>query len=935
MFRLPIRISITIAESPFLFNNVLSGSMRLDSDSVDQDNIMVPESAGLVPVVTAKVLPTAPVTGIRRNDYQLFLSPNPILLQISEIRSPGQTVYDCLGRMYFGSLAHSPKPAEGTSGEAWIVAAPRSTVSIYVYPETIKPASSGRSQARFFQIYNPSQISQQGHSKAVQERCLLSIGNRPGHQMGTGHIYENMISRSTGMKPQITCPPIGQTSFSKRLHGMNSYASPFFHTRNGFHTIHSENSPVKPRIVTVVKPGNHPLKKITLLLNRRSVQTFEQLIADISEALGFPRWKNDRVRKLYNLKGKEIRSVSDFFRGDDIFIALGKTPLTLKCIEIVLSELFPDKPLKLNTDCCDISKCKINAKEGALDSSYKDTDLAKCKNILSPRLAEKHEGKTHMKQKTGDSRKNKKHEKINSDNLTGKIKKLDICYCKPNTMLTASVDCVVLCEQCKSCDFEHRLYTDLENNTSTVEELLKNKYRNQPMCSCIEEKSKQKCKNCHHVYKGWKRDGNQKEIVDSSMDVPNKLYCPHSLMLNINHRTQKNECFRKKCQRDRNTLGEEHSSSLIVKHSGRFIEDFLEDTMENIQIKDDSTVADNKTNSKKDSKGNIDSTKQKEDGGFSRRENGKALYGIKRPCVKHYLDIEKTYEIGRTIGDGNFAVVKECRLRTTSQEYAMKIIDKTKLIGKEDIVQNEVRIIKMLSHPNIVKLIDDFETENEIYLILEYIKGGDLFDVISQSIKFTEHNAALMLTDLCQALVYIHSKKIAHRDLKPENLLVQQNPDGSASLKLADFGLAVHVTEPIFTVCGTPTYVAPEILSEKGYGLEVDMWATGVILYILLCGFPPFRSPERNHEELFQIIQHGEYEFLSPYWDKVSDEAKDLISRLLVVSPGKRFTAQCVLQHSWVRSSGQMNSHNLQREVTINIERHFRSRPQNSTSNDP
>ncbi|NXF32993.1 DCLK3 kinase, partial [Nyctibius bracteatus] len=297
----------------------------------------------------------------------------------------------------------------------------------------------------------------------------------------------------------------------------------------------------------------------------------------------------------------------------------------------------------------------------------------------------------------------------------------------------------------------------------------------------------------------------------------------------------------------------------------------------------------------------------------------------RRHAIKNRTDVEKHYEIGRTIGDGNFAVVKECRHCDSNQIYAMKIVDKSKLKGKEDMMESEILIIRSLSHPNIVSLIEVYETEAEIYLILEYVPGGDLFDAIIESVKFTEHDAAVMITDLCEALVYIHSKNIVHRDLKPENLLVQHNADKSTTLKLADFGLAKQVTKPIFTVCGTPTYVAPEILAEKGYGLEVDMWAAGVILYILLCGFPPFRSQERDQEELFQIIQLGHYEFLSPYWDNISAAAKDLITRLLIVDPQKRYTARQVLQHPWIRTAGRTNSRNLQREVTINIERHFRA----------
>ncbi|XP_018413296.1 PREDICTED: serine/threonine-protein kinase DCLK3 [Nanorana parkeri] len=666
--------------------------------------------------------------------------------------------------------------------------------------------------------------------------------------------------------------------------------------------------------------------KITLLLNRRSVQTFEQLIADISEALGLPRWKNDHVRKLYNLKGKEIRSVCDFFRGDDTFIALGKEQLTLKCIEMVFNELYPDRPLRQNADHCERLGCKLNDNGQTIDSGYEDTDLVNKCYPISPRLTTKHDVKGRLKQKADETRKSKKQEKIKSDqeHLSGKMKNLELCHCKPNKPLPSILNIGNQCEKCKEYTIKHRIYTEMNKDTQSDNAALNDKCRKLAMESCKEEKPVLKCTNCPHRCKN-KRDCNEvEEIGDSSIELYEKTHCLHSRM--HSHSMQRHECLKNKCQRDRRKWGGKHSNFITLNHSGRLIEDFLEDTKENIQIKDDKTVADNESNSKRDIMNNIDSTEQKVEGGVLKREEEKAVCSTSRPCcIKDYPDIQINYEIGRTIGDGNFAVVKECRHRKTNEEYAMKIIDKAKLLGKEDIVKNEVSIIKMLSHPNIVKLIDDFETENDIYLVLEYIKGGDLFDAITESIKFTEHDAALMMTDLCKALVYIHSKNVVHRDLKPENLLVQKNPDGSATLKLADFGLAVYVTEPIFTVCGTPTYVAPEILSEKGYGLEVDMWATGVILYILLSGFPPFRSPERNHEELFQKIQHGEYAFLSPYWDNISEEAKDLISKLLLLNPMKRFTAKCVLQHSWIRTSGQMNSHNLQREVSMNIERHFRN----------
>lgn len=158
-----------------------------------------------------------------------------------------------------------------------------------------------------------------------------------------------------------------------------------------------------------------------------------------------------------------------------------------------------------------------------------------------------------------------------------------------------------------------------------------------------------------------------------------------------------------------------------------------------------------------------------------------------------------------------------------------------------------------------------------------------------------------MIYNLANALSYLHSLNIVHRDVKPENLLIFQHQDGSKSLKLADFGLAVELKEDkIFEVCGTPTYVAPEILSESGYGLKVDVWAAGVIVYILLCGFPPFANDDNDQDDLFDQILSGHFEFKKPYWDEISNAPKELISKMLIPDPDLRFSARQVMDHPWV-----------------------------------
>ncbi|XP_014457970.2 serine/threonine-protein kinase DCLK3 [Alligator mississippiensis] len=795
--------------------------------------------------------------------------------------------------------------------------------------------------------------------------------HHPGHRGLFDHTLHGISSRVTERKLQGTCPPIAHGNFGKPFLGANSYSSPFFNPRNDFHTIHSENSPVKPRIVTVVKPCGHTLRKITLLLNRRSVQTFEQLVADISEALGFPRWKNDRVRKLYNLKGREVRSVSDFFRDGDAFIAMGREQLTLKNLGVVIQELYPDSPYAVSIIQQNWEQSQ-KLKNRLLDKSFKvekgfETEIAKnCCDAIPPQAVARHEGKAQTKTKQEEKVKAKKKWCRKSwggdkDVKASKKAKEGERYFNqeksPENKMEKISDEIVKCEKCeRERQLRQKLQMERQADVS-----FESRDLNMGTCQRYNLERNVKIRNFRKSSEnsmeddeaGWTDNGcrrswkpvNHRNINDELEKQKRGIEKERDLE---RHENQDKELVKiKKIPVEAIPVTQEakkeNGSSSAISQSGKVIKDCQGDSEKPIKM-----PGKNKDVWKPKEEGaGVENIITREEGELKRAEKvgeHRANKEEKKPqefesrglrhIVKGRGDVESYYEIRRTIGDGNFAVVKECRQCNTNQIYAMKIVDKCKLKGKEDMMESEILIIKSLSHPNIVSLIEVYETEAEIYLILEYVPGGDLFDAIIESVKFTEHDAALMITDLCEALVYIHAKNIVHRDLKPENLLVQHNADKSTRLKLADFGLAKLVTKPIFTVCGTPTYVAPEILAEKGYGLEVDLWATGVILYILLCGFPPFRSQERDQEELFQIIQLGHYEFLSPYWDNISGAAKDLISRLLVVDPQKRYTAQQVLQHPWIRTAGKTNSRNLQREVTINIERHFRSQRRKEVANE-
>lgn len=287
------------------------------------------------------------------------------------------------------------------------------------------------------------------------------------------------------------------------------------------------------------------------------------------------------------------------------------------------------------------------------------------------------------------------------------------------------------------------------------------------------------------------------------------------------------------------------------------------------------------------------------------------------------FEVIQKYDIGRPIGDGHFSVVYCCMNKATQEFCALKLIDKLKCEGRGDMIYNEVKILKQLKHPNIVKLIEEFDYSKQLYLILELVQDGDLFDAISTVTKFNEVHVATMIHNLSSALSYLHGQGIVHRDIKPENLLISVQEDGSQSVKLADFGLAVEVdNNPLYSVCGTAFYVSPEMLNEIGYDYKVDVWSTGVICFILLCGYPPFTSEnESSQDELFDAILTGDYQFAPPYWSKISQHAKNLIKCMLTVDPVQRYTAEQVFKHPWTTGTSSnfegINPMNISRKIAL------------------
>ncbi|KAL7686053.1 putative phosphorylase kinase, gamma catalytic subunit, protein kinase-like domain superfamily [Plasmopara halstedii] len=276
--------------------------------------------------------------------------------------------------------------------------------------------------------------------------------------------------------------------------------------------------------------------------------------------------------------------------------------------------------------------------------------------------------------------------------------------------------------------------------------------------------------------------------------------------------------------------------------------------------------------------------------------NGKATSASTNPN-----SFEEQYTLGKVIGSGTFSVVRIAVHKPTGQRYAIKCIKRDGLVAEDiEALTTEVAILKQMNHPNIMILHDFFVEDKFYYLVTEYMEGGELFDRIVEKSFYNEREARDLVKLLLEAIKYCHDANIVHRDLKPENLLLTSKDD-DASIKLADFGFAKRTeidNDGLVTACGTPGYVAPEILEGKPYGKTVDIWSIGVITYILLCGYPPFHDD--NHNALFKKIKKGHFQFDSPYWDHVSDDAKDLVTQMLVVNPEKRATVDQLLTHRWV-----------------------------------
>ncbi|XP_047675060.1 calcium/calmodulin-dependent protein kinase (CaM kinase) II beta 1 isoform X32 [Tachysurus fulvidraco] len=284
------------------------------------------------------------------------------------------------------------------------------------------------------------------------------------------------------------------------------------------------------------------------------------------------------------------------------------------------------------------------------------------------------------------------------------------------------------------------------------------------------------------------------------------------------------------------------------------------------------------------------------------------------------------FQLYEELGKGAFSVVRRCVKLCTGQEYAAKIINTKKLSARDhQKLEREARICRLLKHPNIVRLHDSISEEGFHYLLFDLVTGGELFEDIVAREYYSEADASHCIHQILDSVNHIHQHDIVHRDLKPENLLLASKCK-NAAVKLADFGLAIEVQgdqQAWFGFAGTPGYLSPEVLRKEAYGKPVDIWACGVILYILLVGYPPFWDEDQH--KLYQQIKAGAYDFPSPEWDTVTPEAKNLINQMLTINPAKRITAQEALKHPWVCQRSTVASM-MHRQETVECLKKFNAR---------
>ncbi|XP_062871320.1 calcium/calmodulin-dependent protein kinase IGb [Trichomycterus rosablanca] len=281
-------------------------------------------------------------------------------------------------------------------------------------------------------------------------------------------------------------------------------------------------------------------------------------------------------------------------------------------------------------------------------------------------------------------------------------------------------------------------------------------------------------------------------------------------------------------------------------------------------------------------------------------------------------NIQEVFDILEVLGSGAFSEVYMVKERKTGNLFAMKCVKKK---SKRDVIlENEIEVLRRIKHDNVVGLEDFYESQTQYYLVMQLVSGGELFDRILNRGVYSEMDASLVIRQVLEGVNYLHKNGIVHRDLKPENLLYY-SADEKSKIMISDFGLSkIEENGIMSTACGTPGYVAPEVLAQKPYSKAVDCWSIGVITYILLCGYPPFY--EESETRLFSKIIKAQYEFDSPFWDDISESAKDFIRNMMQKNPNLRYTTEQALRHPWITGK-TAQSRDIYHSVSAQIQKNF------------
>nr|XP_046148683.1 ribosomal protein S6 kinase alpha-3-like [Oncorhynchus gorbuscha] len=281
---------------------------------------------------------------------------------------------------------------------------------------------------------------------------------------------------------------------------------------------------------------------------------------------------------------------------------------------------------------------------------------------------------------------------------------------------------------------------------------------------------------------------------------------------------------------------------------------------------------------------------------------------------RNVSQFSEAYEMKEDIGLGSYSVCKRCIHKTTGMEYAVKIISKAKRDPTEEV---EI-LLRYGQHPNIITLKDVFDDGRTVYLVTELMKGGELLDKILRQKFFSEREASAVLYTITKTVEYLHVQGVVHRDLKPSNILYVDESGNAESIRICDFGFAKQLRAEnglLMTPCYTANFVAPEVLKKQGYDAACDIWSLGVLLYTMLTGFTPFANGlEDTPEEILARIGSGKFSLTGGYWNSVSAEAKELVSKMLHVDPHQRLTAGQVLRHPWVTQRDQLPKFTLTRQ---------------------